>query len=144
MVNKYETGFTLIELLIVVALLGALAVGLLATVDPFEQLKKGNDTARRNTTSEVYNAAIRVYAAKGEFPWTTDVVAMPLSAAAMTAATDGYLSQIIALGELKPQFVELAGAGNLGKIFLTSTADNGFIQNLTVCYMPESKSFSCR
>ena len=33
-------GFTLIELLIVIALLGALAVGLLATIDPFEQLKK--------------------------------------------------------------------------------------------------------
>ena len=37
---KKSLGFTLIELLIVIALLGALAVGLLATIDPFEQLKK--------------------------------------------------------------------------------------------------------
>ena len=45
-------GFTLIELLIVIALLGALAVGLLATIDPFEQLKKGRDTSKKNTVSE--------------------------------------------------------------------------------------------
>ena len=30
-----EVGFTLIELLIVIALLGALAAGLLAAIDPF-------------------------------------------------------------------------------------------------------------
>ena len=46
-------GFTLIELLIVIALLGALAVGLLAALDPFEQLKKGTDTGTRNTVSEI-------------------------------------------------------------------------------------------
>ena len=37
---RIQKGFTLIELLIVIALLGSLAVGLLATIDPFEQLKK--------------------------------------------------------------------------------------------------------
>ena len=64
-------GFTLIELLIVIALLGALAVGLLATIDPFEQLKKGRDTSQRNTTAEFYNANLRYYATKGNFPWGT-------------------------------------------------------------------------
>ena len=59
-------GFTLIELLIVIALLGALAVGLLATIDPFEQLKKGRDTSLRNTVAEFYNANLRYYSTKGE------------------------------------------------------------------------------
>ena len=35
------SGFTLIEILVVVALIGALFLGILATVDPLEQLKKG-------------------------------------------------------------------------------------------------------
>jgi len=57
-----KKAFTLIELLIVIALLGALAVGLLAALDPFEQLKKGTDTGVRNTVSEVHGAIIRYYA----------------------------------------------------------------------------------
>lgn len=136
-------GFTLIELLIVIALLGALAVGLLATVDPFEQLKKGTDTSRRNTTSEVYNSMIRYYSVKNSMPWTTDITAMSASNDAMTAASTGYLNKVIDAGELKPDFVALAGSGNLDKIFLTSTADaNGTRQNVSSCFLPESKSFA--
>ena len=140
---KIESGFTLIELLIVIALLGALAVGLLATVDPFEQLKKGTDTSRRNTTTEIYNSAVRFYAVKSSFPWTTDVLAMSAGDSAMTSAPSGYINQIISAGELKPEFIELAGAGNLAKMFLTSTADsNGVRQNISTCFLPESKSFA--
>ena len=139
---KNNRGFTLIELLIVIALLGALAVGLLATVDPFEQLKKGTDTSRRNTTTEVYNAAIRYYSVKSQFPWTTNI-ATSLDALSMTAAATGYLNQIISAGELKPEFIQLAGSGNLAKIWLTSTADaNGVLQNVAACFLPESKSFA--
>lgn len=141
--RKINSGFTLIELLIVIALLGALAVGLLATVDPFEQLKKGTDTSRRNTTTEVYNAGIRYYSVKSGFPWSTDVSALALSDNSMTAAPSGYINQVVSAGELKPEFIQLAGSGNLGKIFLTSTADaNGVRQNISVCFLPESKSFA--
>lgn len=140
---KKTSGFTLIELLIVIALLGALAVGLLATVDPFEQLKKGTDTSRRNTTSELYNAMIRYYSVKNVMPWVADINGQPASNADMTAATTGYLNKVIEAGELKPEFIQLAGSGNLDKIFLTSTADvNGVRQNVSVCFLPESKSFA--
>jgi prepilin-type N-terminal cleavage/methylation domain-containing protein len=138
--NFIEKGFTLIELLIVIALLGALAVGLLATVDPFEQLKKGTDTSRRNTTEEIYNSLIRYYAVKNTFPWQQDLVGMAASDVSMTVDT-GYLSQVISAGELKPEFIQLAGSANLGKIFVTSTTFNGVRQNVAVCFLPESKSF---
>ena len=36
---KRNFGFTLMELLIVIGVLGILAAGLLAAIDPFEQLK---------------------------------------------------------------------------------------------------------
>lgn len=141
--TQFSQGFTLIELLIVIALLGALAVGLLATVDPFEQLKKGTDTSRRNTTSEVYNSMIRYYSVKSAFPWTSNIISMGADNAAMTGDTTGYLSKVIAAGELKPEFIQLAGSGNLAKIFLTSTEDaNSVIQAVSVCFLPESKSFA--
>lgn len=140
--KKTTKGFTLIELLIVISLLGALAVGLLATVDPFEQLKKGTDTSIRNTTSELYNSFIRYYAVKNAMPWTTDLTGMSASNVSMTGASTGYLNKVIDAGELKPEFIQLAGGG-LDSIFVTSTADvNGVRQNVSVCFLPGSKSFA--
>lgn len=123
-------GFTLIELLIVIALLGALAVGLLATIDPFEQLKKGRDTAQRNTVSEFYNANLRYYSTKAAFPWgTTGLVTttVNLMGATVTALQNA--------GELKSNFMGLAGTGNLSKIYVTSTG----AESIAVCFRPESK-----
>ncbi len=126
-------GFTLIELLIVIALLGALAIGLLATIDPFEQLKKGRDTSTRNTTLEAYNSELRYYSTKAAFTWPTSssFVAQPLSSMGSDITT------LISAGELKNQFIQLAGTGNLAKIFLSTTSST----NVSVCFKPESKSF---
>lgn len=128
-----QKGFTLIELLIVIALLGALAVGLLATIDPFEQLKKGRDTSLRNTVSEFYNANLRYYSTKGYFPWgagnTTSGRAWP--------AFGSSITELMTVGELKARFPELAGTGNLYKVYVNSTSD----EHVAVCFTPESKAF---
>ena len=129
-------GFTLIELLIVIALLGALAVGLLATIDPFEQLKKGRDTAQRNTVSELYNAVLRYYSIKGFFPWNTATSTAVTSGAVYTAFTSS-INELVAVGELKNRFQDLAGTGNLGKIDVNSETS----ESASVCFMPESRSF---
>jgi prepilin-type N-terminal cleavage/methylation domain-containing protein len=126
-----KKGFTLIELLIVIALLGALAVGLLATIDPFEQLKKGRDTSQRNTVSEFYNANLRYYATKAQFPW--GITGTSGSVATLTDTVD----TLVAAGELKEKFYDLAGSGNLAKIYVHSTDATHF----SVCFSPESKSF---
>ena len=132
-------GFTLIEILVVVALIGALFLGILAAVDPLEQLKKGGDTAKRNLTLELYNGFLRTYAVQGSFPWVADISAMVGTNNAMTAA-GGYLDVVVSAGELKGDFKNLAGS-NLGKIYLTSTADaQGNRQNLSSCFLPDSKS----
>jgi len=131
MITK-KGGFTLIELLIVIALLGVLAVGLLATIDPFEQLKKGRDTSTRNMVEEFYNGALRYYSIKDEFPWGTESVAsVALSAAAMS---DTYLQTIVDSGELKQAFLDASG---LGEVLVTSTTGD----DLTVCFQPQSKAF---
>lgn len=126
-------GFTLIELLIVIALLGALAVGLLATIDPFEQLKKGRDTSKRNTVSEFYNANLRYYAIKSEFPWGTNVP----TAFALNTVTATYVQSLVDSGELKNRFAELAGTAALAQMYLYSASSDA----VAVCFRPESKSF---
>lgn len=142
-------GFTLIELLIVIALLGALATGLLAALDPFEQLKKGADTGTRNLVSEIHGAIIRYYAIKNNMPWcpngsagvgcladpnktSLDVSPMGPQATAGTA-----LANIVQTGELKTNFSDLA-ITNLSKVFVTGSQTN---VTVVVCYKPTSKSF---
>ena len=69
--KKFTKGFTLIELLIVIALLGALAVALLAALDPLEQINKGTDTGVRNTVAEISGSLVRYASVKsGIMPYT--------------------------------------------------------------------------
>lgn len=141
--KKFNRGFTLIELLIVIALLGALAVGLLAALDPFEQLKKGTDTGVRNTVSEIQGAIVRFYAIKNYMPWCDDAAcANPLDTTEPSATTltllPNTIQAIVDTGELKSDFSTLAGTGTLGKIYVTG--DNA-AATAAVCYRPTAKSF---
>lgn len=141
-----KKGFTLIELLIVIALLGALAVGLLAALDPFEQLKKGTDTGVRNTVSEVQGATIRYYAIKNQMPWCDaadcstfeDGLADTVTAATANTMTN-TIANIVTSGELKTDFATLAGTATLTKIIVFGSNSLATVQ---VCYKPTAKSFT--
>jgi prepilin-type N-terminal cleavage/methylation domain-containing protein len=139
--RKINRGFTLIELLIVIALLGALAVGLLAALDPFEQLKKGTDTGVRNTVSEVHGAVIRYYAIKNYMPWCTAAGACgtePVGIVLTDATMTTMIANVVGTGELKNDFSTLAGTGTLGKIYVTGV---DAAATISVCYRPTAKSF---
>lgn len=131
-------GFTLVELLIVIALLGALAVGLLAALDPFEQLKKGDDTGIRNTVSEIHGAVIRHYAVTGVMPWSSYTYTdgkLSLRDVGGTNFSSAGLQYVVSSGELKRDFSTLAG-NKLSQIYMDGTTES-----VTVCFKPMSKSF---
>jgi len=134
-----QRGFTLVELLIVIALLGALAIGLIGALDPFEQLKKGTDTGTRNTVSEVQGAIVRYFALKGYMPWCDDstcATAQPLSEPLNgTTTMETAISKIVNSGELKTDFTAIQ-SGQLDKVFVTGTPLTAI-----VCYQPTAKSF---
>jgi len=135
-----QKGFTLVELLIVIALLGALAIGLIGALDPFEQLKKGTDTGTRNTVSEIQAALIRYYALKGFMPWCTSAGVCPSSPAGTklnVAPMVNALVNVMNTGELKSNFTTVQ-SGELGKVWVTTDVDN--LQAM-VCYKPTAKSF---
>jgi prepilin-type N-terminal cleavage/methylation domain-containing protein len=129
---KSKRGFTLIELLIVIALLGALAVGLIGAIDPFEQLKKGADTGTRDIVNQVQTAAIRYYSVKNALPFA-DVSGVDLNNVAVAAG----ITAMVDAGELRSDFTTIQ-ANNLSKVFVTSVANPPSVK---VCYMPTSKSF---
>ncbi len=126
--KNFKKGFTLIELLIVIALLGALAVAMIAAIDPLEQFKRGQDTGIRNTAEEIYNSANRYYSVKLAYPWGTSS-----AIAAQASAITSYIDLMAAAGELKTDFIVLSG-DRLNKIFVTYSSDS-----VAVCYQPTSK-----
>ncbi len=127
--KNLKSGFTLIELLIVIAILGILALGLMAALDPIEQLKRARDTATRSAIEEFYNAALRYYSSKEILPWGTSNP----NATLLSSVTGTYIQSLVALGELKDKFKT---ESNLKKIYLTDpTGDDP-----RVCFAPESKS----
>lgn len=68
-----NVGFTLVELLIVIALIGVLAVALVATLNPIEQVNKARDARFKNDAAEVLAAIERYYATQGFYPWEDEV-----------------------------------------------------------------------
>ncbi|MBI3619586.1 prepilin-type N-terminal cleavage/methylation domain-containing protein [Candidatus Roizmanbacteria bacterium] len=142
MINYFKTlkqkGFTLIELLIVIALLGALAAGLLAATDPLEQIKKGGDTSIRTQAETLYHAHINFYAQRNTFPTAYGTAPNYIASAATGGLVNSAISELALAGELKTDFTTLAGTAKLAQILVTMT---GASANPIVCYQPQSKAF---
>jgi prepilin-type N-terminal cleavage/methylation domain-containing protein len=62
-------GFTLVELLIVIGLLGAIALIVIAAINPIEQANRARDARFKADGSQLISAVERYYAAHSKFPW---------------------------------------------------------------------------
>lgn len=152
---KYQKGFTLIELLVVIGILGILAAALIATIDPFEQLRKADDSKIKNMVVEFQNANVRYYTTHSSFPWNdesaitagTNTGCTDLSAGAgdptigltltdMQDCVDNSSFSLVADGELKSSFT--TNTNDLDKIYVTW--DDASPTELIVCFSPVSKS----
>ena len=142
---KKQAGFTLMELLIVIGVLGILAAGLLAAIDPFEQLKKARDANNRNASVELLNGFTRYYASHGEFPWNLSGVNVNCDAVAGDVVPgsiiggvtelqiiDDCVNAIEADGELKVDFNDNVKT----EIYISSEDDT----DIAVCFAPEGKA----
>src|SRR4051812_28999312 len=101
----FQKGFTLIELIIVIAVIGILAVALLSALDPVEQIRRGNDAALRNKSTELTRAVQRYYASTGNWSYGGVTTAANVTSSA--------LATLIAAGELKTGFTATAGGGTM-------------------------------
>lgn len=157
-------GFTLMELLIVIGVLGILAAGLLAAIDPFEQLKKARDTNNRSAAVEFLGASQRYYTTHGYLPWfkpgttvgTYDLVTCPVDiwdVLRPATSTVLYPRSAVTLG------LAMTNTDNTGKCIAGTLLTDGEIKatffgglktplyimsgsstNVGVCFAPEGKS----
>ena len=146
--TRLQAGFTLIELLVVIGILGILAAALVATIDPFEQLRKAQDTNMKNIAVEFLNANVRYYETHNALPWfdtatggagcySTTSFTTPLALSTFGNA-NGCLQVLVSEGELKQGFTN---ASQLGSVYATNpNPQTGNDTDVIVCFKPTAKS----
>lgn len=163
-----QAAFTMIELLIVIAILGILAVAVLAAINPIEQINRGRDTGSRSDAEQLLSAIDRYYAYKGYYPWTTNPnddstldwrgvagdTAITLETGSITAWDDGsatpcYVLDKLANGnvaetcagnnEVKRSFVDKITKSDFNHLYVYYNGETG--SSLYVCFLPQSGAF---
>jgi prepilin-type N-terminal cleavage/methylation domain-containing protein len=134
---KGNRGFTLIELLIVVALLGILIVGMIAAIDPVEQINKGRDTALEAMARDYIDAQNRYFANNQQYTWAAAAPAGTVLLSTRGGNVDfGGTGTLNSLGELKSTYgVGANNVANLTKISLTGTTST-----ITLCFAASSRT----
>lgn len=119
-------GFTIIELLIAFTIIGALLMLILITLDPFEQQKKGMDASKSMLSKQIYNAIVRSYISRKQYPWKTNVATSFGSSEGST-----IIHNLTAYGELKSMKTDLSS------LYLIANNED---RTLSVCFIPQSKT----
>lgn len=153
--NLKNSGFTLIELLVVIGVLGILAAGLLAAIDPLEQLRKGNDANKKSAAVELVKALQRYYTSHNAFPWDTAAAggAACNGAVAPTSGTTvssaGFVTCFTTTtgagglevnGEVKATYKTSGAVTDTGTDILKIYQTTGTDRRPVSCFIPESRS----
>jgi prepilin-type N-terminal cleavage/methylation domain-containing protein len=142
-------GFTMIELLIVIAVLGILAVAVLAAINPIEQINRGRDTGSRSDAEQLLSAIDRFYASQGYYPWQTGATDTDAEALAWTAAqdvadadTEAMLEKLSEGGtaEIKESFVSRITDDTYNTLQIYNRGTQG--DSTYVCFAPKSGAFT--
>ncbi|HUS60067.1 MAG TPA: type II secretion system protein [Nevskiaceae bacterium] len=142
---RKNKGFTMIELLIVIAVIGILAVAVLAAINPIEQINRGRDTGSRSDAEQLIGGVDRFYATKGYYPWQSSADD-ETNATVMNSMTntktlnDTVINELVtSTGELKEAFRSRIMASDYNTMWLYNRGTQG--DSTYVCFIPKSKSF---
>jgi len=145
--RKSSLGFTLIELLIVIAVLGILAVAVLAAINPIEQINRSRDTGSRSDAEQLIGGIDRFYATNGYYPWqtgatdTTQPNWVKVTAGWADGGGTGVLAKLSQSGteELKTSFTNRIVATTYNALYIYNSGVAG--SSTYVCFLAKSGAF---
>ena len=154
-----KLGFTMIELLVVIAVIGILAVALLSSLNPLEQIRKGRDTRTRADMAQLLGGTERYNASLGYFPWqasegedlapgSPDIdmlqinggAALPAGCTLPVCTIDGALDTLTSTSEVKASFIDRITGVTYADTYLFYD-DESIGSSVVACFTPESQSF---
>ncbi len=149
----------MIELLIVIAVLGVLAVAVLAAINPIEQINRGRDTGSRSDSEQLLSAIDRYNASQMLWPWEAaaddaDAVAWAQITALAPAQPSGAACPMLSVlrhdatdvncsgtDEVKQSFVNRLGTNPAyNALYMEYGGETG--DSVYVCFSPQSMSFA--
>lgn len=139
--------------MIVIGLLGAIALIVIAAINPIEQANRARDTRFKSDSGQLISSIDRYFAANSEFPWMTETPTIDVDdALAFVSASDASIGlcagtpctadgHLITTNELKTEF--------RNRDFISATTadkqiwvgkDDGASASVYACFVPLSKS----
>ena len=158
-------GFTMIELLVVIAVIGVLAVAVLSSINPLEQINKGRDTKKRSNAAQLINAIDRFYAIHEVFPWGHSTYGLgtienddafpdgvycavnanggcQLGGDTYTASVPNWLTALSTTDEVKESFInQIEATGSTNALYVFKADATAADDSVYVCFVPSSKAF---
>lgn len=147
-----KKGFTLVELLIVIALLGVIALIVIAAINPIEQANRARDTRFKSDGAQLVSAIDRYFTSQNEFPWVTSGAVTNNDAAfgfvsasnqgvGLCGADCSVDGSLITSNELKTEFRnrDFVKATTIDKQLFMGKGQ-GTSQSIYACYIPAAKS----
>jgi prepilin-type N-terminal cleavage/methylation domain-containing protein len=150
-----KKGFTLVELLIVIGLLGAIALIVIAAINPLEQANRARDTRFKADSGQLISAIDRYFVAVSSFPWQTVTPTYETEDSfGFVSATDANVGLcavagctadgvLITSNELKTEFrsrdfIKSTSTATDARIFIGK--DEGSSASVYACFIPKANS----